>query len=187
MLSEYVLNLIDKIGVPQHDLKLKVGDICFIIRNLHINDGICNSVRCEIVRISDHIISVRLLDGSKQIVDLPRIKFVFRLQHGHSFEMIRQQFPLRRAYAMTFNRSQGQTLKNVVLDLRSKLFGHGFLYVGLSRVTDWRNIVLFAKDSCLYFRERDSKNEEEAHFNGGVIVNNNVYRDFIAMFEHNDL
>ncbi|EOA22767.1 hypothetical protein CARUB_v10003481mg [Capsella rubella] len=39
----------------------------------------------------------------------------------------RRQFPVRMCYAMTVNKSQGQTLK--------KVFSHGQLYVTLSRVT----------------------------------------------------
>ena len=182
MLSEQALNSFDKIGIPQHNLKLKVGDICFIIRNIHINDGICNSARVQIERIGESTITARLLEHDGQRIELPRIKFVFRLQHGHSFEMVREQFPLRRAYAMTFNRSQGQTLKNVVLDLRSRLFAHGFLYVGLSRVTDAKNIFIFANPHQLYYCIGHVGNDDLEKYNGGVIVNNVVYQDFIGLF-----
>lgn len=48
--------------------------------------------------------------------------------------MCRTQFPLRLAYCITINKSQGQEYDRVILDLRNPPFAHGHLYVGLSRV-----------------------------------------------------
>ncbi|KIK25616.1 hypothetical protein PISMIDRAFT_96301, partial [Pisolithus microcarpus 441] len=41
------------------------------------------------------------------------------------------QFPVHLAYAMTINKSQGQSVKNVGIDLHSEFFSHGQLYVAL--------------------------------------------------------
>jgi ATP-dependent exoDNAse (exonuclease V) alpha subunit len=41
---------------------------------------------------------------------------------------------------MTINKSQGQTVKHVGLDLRRPVFTHGQFYVGVSRVTSKLNI-----------------------------------------------
>jgi hypothetical protein len=180
MLSEAALNYISKVGIPPHILCIKKNDIMFIQRNLNINDGICNNSRVQILNIHNNIVVARLLDGTKRIITIPRVRFIFRVQHGHSFEMIREQFPLRRAYAMTFNKSQGQTLEKVVLDLRGTLFAHGFLYVGLSRVSNSKNIYLYGSISQLFFAKN---NENLEKFNGGMIVNNVVYDDMIVMFD----
>jgi len=64
---------------------------------------------------------------------IPRIRFQLRLPFGESFQMCRTQFPLRLAYCITVNRSQGQEYDNVLLDLCDPSFAHGHLYVGLSR------------------------------------------------------
>ncbi|EQD67848.1 hypothetical protein B1A_07570, partial [mine drainage metagenome] len=69
----------------------------------------------------------------EQVV-IPRIPFYIDASEtrvGVSF--CRKQFPLRLAFAMTINRSQGQTLHKVGLYLRTDPFSHGQLYVGMSR------------------------------------------------------
>lgn len=49
--------------------------------------------------------------------------------------MQRHQFPVRSAFAMTIDKSQGQTFESVGVDLKSSpVFMHGMLYVAFSRV-----------------------------------------------------
>ncbi|KAG5530927.1 hypothetical protein RHGRI_025763 [Rhododendron griersonianum] len=56
--------------------------------------------------------------------------------------MTRRQFPVRLAYAMTINKSQGQSVKFVGVDLRTPVFSHGQLYVALSRCTSFDRITV---------------------------------------------
>jgi hypothetical protein len=62
------------------------------------------------------------------------------MEFHHAFEgscpveSTRLQFPLRVCYAMTINKSQGQTFTGRVgLYLKTDSFAHGQLYVALSR------------------------------------------------------
>jgi len=60
------------------------------------------------------------------------------------FVLHRRQFPVRMAFAMTINKSQGQTLNNVGVYLPFPVFYHGQLYVAISWVTNNANIKIFS-------------------------------------------
>ena len=49
-------------------------------------------------------------------------------------------------FAMTVNKSQGQTFKAVRVDLTNKSFTHGMLYVALSRVGSPNCLTLLVRE-----------------------------------------
>ena len=112
----------------------QVNDVCMVMRNLNVSDGVTNNTRVKIVRILNDVIIVQRIVPPFEVLSICRVRFHFRLPYAQSFEIIRAQFPLRRAFALTYNKSQGQTLDKVLLDVREFLFNHGYLYVGMSRV-----------------------------------------------------
>ena len=58
------------------------------------------------------------------------------------------QFPVRLAFAMTINKSQGQSVKNVGLYLLTTVFSHGQLYVALSHCTSASRIKVLLPENC---------------------------------------
>ena len=80
-----------------------------------------------------------------------------------SFTLLRRQYPLRLCYAMTFNKSQGQTLKRVSIDLRSHAFTHGELYVALGRATKREDVL------CLVTDEQRSCDNEDLFLTVNVV------------------
>ena len=165
MLSDDILNNFNSNGVPPHLLYLKVNDICIVLRNLNKKDGLTNNTRVRILNITSKCIRVQTMNSNQKSFSIPRIRFKFRLPFGRSFELLRTQFPLRLAYCMTINKSQGQELQRCLLDLRSPPFSHGHLYVALSRVRHVKDIAIFT--------------EEENMKNGVIITENIVYKQLL--------
>ena len=59
------------------------------------------------------------------------------------FEMERRQFPIRPCFAMTSNKSQGQNLNVVGLNVTKEFFTHGQTFTVCSRVTSSKGLKIF--------------------------------------------
>ena len=129
------LSLQQENGVPAHELNLKQGCVCTIMRNLDINEGSVKNRRVVVEKLLERVVEVRLIDTSshRRTFCIPRITFEFQPKNC-PWTIQRRQFPLRLAYATTFNSCQGLTLDKVVLDLRTSVFTHCQLYCSVSRV-----------------------------------------------------
>jgi hypothetical protein len=128
-------------GVPNHVLELRVGCIVMVMRNLCAKYGIMNGVKLRVERISRFLIVAKTLCSAQRTVLLPRITFNMSVPSS-AVRIVRRQFPIRLAYAMTTNKSQGQTLARVCYDLRQPVFTHGACYVGLGRVEEAEDLAL---------------------------------------------
>ena len=54
---------------------------------------------------------------------------------------------MRLAYAMTKNKSQGQSIPYTLNDIRHSPFSHGNLYVSISRATDVDSTAFFGNEN----------------------------------------
>ena len=60
----------------------------------------------------------------------------------YAIDLKRIQFPIRVAFALTINKSQGCTLSYVGIYLEEPVFTHGQFYVAMSRVHSIENIII---------------------------------------------
>jgi hypothetical protein len=135
------LNTIQCSGLPLHKVTLKIGCPVMVLRNIDPSQGICNGTRGVVTRMQSRVIEIRLLTGEFK----GKKAFVPRMNINPQdtqipFEFNRRQFPINLCFTMTINKSQGQSVANVGLNLQSSVFTHGQLYVGISRVTASQNI-----------------------------------------------
>lgn len=138
------LNNIDVPGVPPHRLELKSDALAMLTRNLNFSEGLVNGQKVVVPNVSPNsrVIQVELLNSDQDIVLIPRISFHPQVgRNGITFNRV--QFPLRIAYSLTTNKSQGQTLPRIGLDnMRFDCFAHGQLYVALSRAKNRQSVMI---------------------------------------------
>ncbi|CAN1794934.1 ATP-dependent DNA helicase PIF1 [Linum perenne] len=139
-------------GMPEHQLRFKPYALVMLLRNLNPSAGLCNGTRILLTHLANNVVRGLII--------------------GDTFEgtvaiIPRRQYPLRLCYAMTINKSQGQTLEHVGLYLPSPVFSHGQLYVAISRVrsADGVHIVIENDDALPSNSTRN-------------IVYNEIFEDF---------
>ncbi len=123
--SEF-LNTLEVSGMPSHKLLLKIGAPVILLRNLDPLARLCNGTRLIVRRFTMRVVEVEIITekGAGNVAFIPCIKFISD-NSGLPFTFAKKQFPLRQAYAMTINKSQGQTLSHVGLHLTDDVFSHG--------------------------------------------------------------
>ncbi|GJV33651.1 ATP-dependent DNA helicase PIF1-like protein [Tanacetum coccineum] len=145
------LNTLNFLGMPPHALCLKRELPVMLIRNLNPALGLCNGTRLIITELFQFIVRAKILTGShiRDIVVMHRIVLSLT-QTKWLFTLKRRQLPLKPCYAMTINKSQGQSINYVGLYLPTPTFCHDQICVALSRVTspDGLKILMIEDEDC---------------------------------------
>ncbi|XP_074327997.1 uncharacterized protein LOC141665909 [Apium graveolens] len=130
------LNSINMPCIPKHELKLKIGVVVMLMRNINQIMGSCNGTRMIVKSCRKNSIECEIWCGSYVGTkhSIPRIEIIPSDTNWH-FEFKYVEFPIQICYAMTINKSQGQSLDTVGLYLPRAAFSHEHIYVAISRVT----------------------------------------------------
>ena len=98
--------------MPHHTLELKEGTLIMILRSLD-PPQITNGTQCVIKRLKPNIIKAEISTGpyKNELVMIPRIPIISNESNTLPFQFKRLQFPVAVYFAMTINKSQGQTFE----------------------------------------------------------------------------
>ena len=122
---EEFLNTLSPSGLPPHQLPLKLGMPVMLICNINRDQGQVNGTRAIIRGLFNTVPDLELLGEQRGLrVFVPRMN-LYPSDTDLSFKLRRRQFPLRPAFAMTINKTQGQSLE--FMGLPAPVFSHGQL------------------------------------------------------------
>jgi len=149
------LNSLDVSGTPPHNLQLKVRSIIIMLQNLN-HPKLCNGTRLSVKKLTNNVIQLiqaTIIKGKfkGEEVLIPRIPIIPK---DLLFQFKRIQFPLRLAFAMTINKSQGQSIEVCGSNSEFSCFSHSQLYVASSGVGKPSSLFVFApekKTKCLSY------------------------------------
>ena len=113
--TEY-LNTLNPNGFPQHILTLKKGMPLMLLRNLNPRQGLCNGTRLTYEdSLNNKVLKCSIVATGREVL-IPRITFIPKLGE-YPFGWHRRQFPVKPAFAMTINKSQGKFIINSYANL----------------------------------------------------------------------
>uniref|UniRef100_A0A0L8G4K4 ATP-dependent DNA helicase n=1 Tax=Octopus bimaculoides TaxID=37653 RepID=A0A0L8G4K4_OCTBM len=118
------LNSLEPAGLPPHILRLRVGCPIMLIRNLFPPKQ-CNGTRLVVKSLMPHLIEATIVTecGRGENVFISRMHF-YPSGSDMPFHFRRLQFPVRPCFAMSINKSQGQTLSVAGIHLGEPCFSH---------------------------------------------------------------
>lgn len=179
--TEY-LDKLESASIPPHILHLAPGLNVMLIRNLRVSGGLCNGTRLKIKRLYDNVVICEVMTGAQkgQEVGIFRINFTsddFSLPG----KLRRRQFPIKLCYAITVNKSQGQTLSRAGLYLRTPLWVHGQMYVALSRAKSSKAVKILVEEGPEQGRINTNRGATLSANN--VFTHNHVYHEVLQAVE----
>lgn len=130
----------------ENEVKIKIGVKIMLLRNIEVASGLVNGAIGRIIKIhtSPDKTKQNTMDGT--YIQRLTIKFEIgereiepvqsKFPLHKNVYVVREQFPIRLAYAITIHKSQGVTVQNAVVDIGDNMFCSGQVYVALSRVTN---------------------------------------------------
>ena len=110
--------------LPSALLCLKVGSPVILLRNLDPGEELCNGTRMVVLNVRRKVLQCRIISKDRRfrgkVVLIPRIRLSPNAE-TLPVPLKRLQFPVRLAFAMTINKSQGQSVEHCQKNMQVRL------------------------------------------------------------------
>ncbi|XP_065675662.1 ATP-dependent DNA helicase PIF1-like [Hydra vulgaris] len=117
---------------------LKIGAIVMLVRNINVEEGLCNGSIGTVILIESNAVWVMM---NKKEVKIECVKEEI-LDCSHTVVGSRYGLPLKLAFSFTVHKAQGSTMNKAVVQFNSKAFNNSLYYVSLSRVCNINDIFI---------------------------------------------
>ena len=136
-----ILEKYNKYCIAPQVLQLCEGVQVMLLCNLDLNAKLANGSRGIVSGFIDDLPVVKFLTGEERLIDY----HTWEIEENDVKNMQIIQIPLKPAYAISINKSQGCSLDYVEVDLRD-VFEYGQSYVALSRVKNLEGLSIIGLD-----------------------------------------
>ncbi|CAN1798752.1 hypothetical protein LINPERHAP1_LOCUS21852 [Linum perenne] len=110
----------NEMSEPQ--LRFKPYSMVMLLRYLNPFAGLCNGTRILLTHLANCVVRGLIVGGTfEEIVAIIPCIVLNVTNVNWPFTLRRRQYPLRLCYAMTINKSQGQTLRFLVCDQQTSM------------------------------------------------------------------
>ncbi|XP_065671793.1 ATP-dependent DNA helicase PIF1-like [Hydra vulgaris] len=117
---------------------LKIGAIVMLVRNINVEEGLCNDTIGTVILIENNTVWVNI---NKKEVKIECVKEEI-LDCSHAVVGSRLGLPLKLAFSFTVHKAQGSTMNKAVVEFNSKAFNNSLYYASLSRVCNINDIFI---------------------------------------------
>lgn len=127
--KQAVIERFKKNCTAKDELQLCVGAQVMLLKNLDLDNGLCNGSRGVVTKFIDEKPVVKFLNGQERVI----MDEIWEVEENDKPILRAIQIPLKVAYAISIHKSQGDSLDYAEIDL-SSIFECGQAYVALSRI-----------------------------------------------------
>ncbi|XP_065673280.1 ATP-dependent DNA helicase PIF1-like [Hydra vulgaris] len=117
---------------------LKIGAIVMLVRNINVEEGLCNGTVGTVILIENNAVWVNM-NGKEVKIECVKEEI---LDCCHAVVCSRLGLPLKLAFSFTVHKAQGCTMNKAVVKFNSKAFNNSLYYVSLSRVCNINDIFI---------------------------------------------